>query len=78
MKTKHYRAEQDGLYEMIPCETGDYWLRVREFPKERGPIRKALSFIGAMVFGLLFFYGLIWLFAIGCVAAGHGYEVCGL
>ncbi len=37
-----------------------------------------LELIFASVFGVIFFFGLAWFFAIACVVMGHGPEVCGL
>lgn len=47
-------------------------------PVGNGRIRTALFYAGAGTLGVAFVYLLIWLFALGCVLAGHGQDVCGL
>jgi len=38
---------------------------------------KAITILGATL-GAAFIYGMVWAFAIGCVAIGYGPEVCGV
>jgi len=41
-------------------------------------IKAILQLTAILASGVFFIFGLPWIFAIGCVALGHGPEVCGL
>ena len=61
--SKMYIGTKDGLY---------------PYNHRSGRIRRALRFIGGVVFGVVMLWALCWGMAIACVVAGGSVQVCGL